>query len=115
MQDPYITLGIRENVGDAEVQAAYHRRLRQFPPEDCPQEFAAISEAYELLRTELDRVTFATSLYGPENLIFLILDHPALAERLSRLILEAMEAKIRLHWREAGLTEASAPRGFFFL
>ncbi|MCF7838242.1 MAG: J domain-containing protein [Candidatus Marinimicrobia bacterium] len=66
MQDPYITLGIRENVGDAEVQAAYHRRLRQFPPEDCPQEFAAISEAYELLRTELDRVTFALTGACPD-------------------------------------------------
>jgi len=56
MQDPYILLGIKEKVTDEDVQTAYHRCLRQYPPEECPQEFAAISEAYEHIRTERDRI-----------------------------------------------------------
>ena len=62
MGDPYLTLGICELVSDAEVSAAYHAKLRQFPPEDCPEEFATISEAYEAIRTEADRV--ALRLFG---------------------------------------------------
>ena len=57
MGDPYLTLGIHELVSDAEVSAAYHAKLRQFPPENCPEEFAKISEAYEAVRTEQDRIT----------------------------------------------------------
>ena len=56
MGDPYLILGIRENVSDEDVSAAYHRKLRQFPPEVHPEEFAVISEAYEAIRTEADRI-----------------------------------------------------------
>ncbi len=54
--DPYLTLGIHERVSDAEVAAAYHRKLRSYPPEEHPAEFAVISEAYEAVRTEADRI-----------------------------------------------------------
>ena len=43
-------------VSDEEVAAAYHRKLRAFPPEEHPAEFAVISEAYEAVRTEADRI-----------------------------------------------------------
>ena len=56
MGDPYLTLGIRECVSDAEVAAAYHAKLRMFPPEEHPEAFANISEAYEAIRTEADRI-----------------------------------------------------------
>lgn len=56
MGDPYLTLGIGELVTDEEVSAAYHTALRVFPPEEHPEQFARISEAYEAIRTEADRV-----------------------------------------------------------
>ena len=56
MSDPYLTLGIHERVSDEDVMAAYHRKLREFPPEEHPEEFAYISEAYEAIRTEADRI-----------------------------------------------------------
>lgn len=56
MRDPYLTLGIQELVSDEDVMAAYHAKLRQTPPEEHPEEFARISEAYEAIRTEDDRV-----------------------------------------------------------
>ncbi|NCC49885.1 MAG: hypothetical protein EOM20_01590 [Spartobacteria bacterium] len=55
MKDPYITLGIHEKVTDQDVQDAYHRCLRKYPPEENPRKFADISEAYELIRTDYDR------------------------------------------------------------
>lgn len=55
MSDPYLVLGILEQVSDEEVAAAYHAQLRRFPPEEFPEEFARISEAYEAVRTAADR------------------------------------------------------------
>lgn len=59
-------------------------------------------------------VTFATSVYGIENLIYLIADNPDLARRFSRLILEAMQGLARVMDEEAGHTPETAPRGFWF-
>lgn len=56
MLDPYLTLGIRESVTDEAVVKAYHAMLRMFPPESYPNEFASISEAYEAIRSEEDRM-----------------------------------------------------------
>ena len=58
MGDPYLVLGMNERVSDEEVAAAYHCKLREYPPEEHPEEFACISEAYEAIRTEAERIDF---------------------------------------------------------
>lgn len=63
MGDPYLTLGIQEMVSNEDVVNAYHKKLREFPPEEFPEQFAFISEAYEAIRTESDRVDLR--LFGP--------------------------------------------------
>ncbi len=67
-----------------------------------------------LYRSQRGPVTFTTSLFGIENLIFLIHDNPDLAARLRDAILNAMLGKIRVHDEEAGYTPETAPRGFSF-
>lgn len=67
-----------------------------------------------LYRGQRGPVTFAMSLYGVENLIFLILDNPKLAERLRDTILKAMLGMVQLFDEEAGYTKETAPRGFSF-
>jgi uroporphyrinogen decarboxylase len=59
-------------------------------------------------------VTFATSIYGCEKLIYLILDHPDLAARLRNTILHAMIGIAEVLDVEAGDTSETAPRGFSF-
>jgi hypothetical protein len=68
MGDPYLTLGIGEQVTDADVSAAYHAALRAFPPEEHPEQFSRISEAYGAIRTEADRVDLRLfgTLFRPE-------------------------------------------------
>lgn len=61
--DPYLTLGIHEMVSDDEVKSAYHAKVREFPPEDFPEQFSYISAAYEEIRTEKARVRLR--LMGP--------------------------------------------------
>jgi len=58
--------------------------------------------------------TFATSIYGSENMIFLCLDEPDLAARFSRTILRVMLDIARVLDEEAGYTPETAPRGFSF-
>jgi hypothetical protein len=55
-KDPYLLLGLQEQVTDSEVTDAYHAALRRHPPEREPERFAVISEAYESIRTEEARV-----------------------------------------------------------
>jgi len=65
-------------------------------------------------RNQRGPVTFATSIYGVENLIFLIADNPPLAARFRDAILAAMLEIRRVMDAEAGYTPETAPRGFGF-
>ena len=67
-----------------------------------------------LYRGQRGPVTFATSIYGVENLIFLIMDNPDLAVRFSSAILNAMLEIARILDEEAGYTPETAPHGFGF-
>ncbi len=59
-------------------------------------------------------VTLATSIYGVENLIFLILDAPELAVRFSNVIYNVMAGYIAITNKEAGYEHGMAPGGFAF-
>ena len=59
-------------------------------------------------------ITFAMSMFGVEDLVFLILDQPDLAARLRDSILNVMLEMIRIMDEEAGYTPENAPRGFGF-
>jgi len=67
-----------------------------------------------LYRDQRGPVTFAMSVYGVENLIFLIHDKPDLAVRFSEAILNAMLEIARVLDEEAGYTPETAPHGFSF-
>lgn len=60
-------------------------------------------------------VTFAMSVYGVENLIFLIHDRPDLAVRFSDLIARAILERARILDEEGGYAEGEAPSGFYWL
>lgn len=68
-----------------------------------------------LYRSQRGPVTFATSIFGAENLIFLIHDNPDLAVRFRDAILNAMLGIARVLDEEAGFTPTTSPRGFYFL
>jgi len=92
--------------------------LRSFVlPQNWDQEKArlrALGVPPPRYRGQRGPVTFATSVYGAESLIFLIMDDPALAARFRDLILKSMIALGTLLDEEAGDTPETAPRGFYF-
>jgi curved DNA-binding protein CbpA len=53
--NPFLVLDVTPDCSDEDVRAAYHRLLREFPPEKFPSEFQQIHEAATALRTERDR------------------------------------------------------------
>lgn len=50
MQEHYDCLGLSSDATPAQIKAAYHAKLREFPAHTHPQEFKAIRAAYEALR-----------------------------------------------------------------
>ena len=50
MQEHYNLLGLTPTATPAEIKAAYHLKLREFPAHTHSQEFKAIRAAYEVLR-----------------------------------------------------------------
>jgi len=67
-----------------------------------------------LYRSQRGPITFAMSIYGVENVIYLINDNPDLAARFRDLILRAMLARAEILDNEAGFDRSSAPRGFYW-
>jgi uroporphyrinogen decarboxylase len=67
-----------------------------------------------LYRDQRGPVTFATSIYGLEDLLFLIMDNEPLAMRFRDAILKTMLELGRVLDEEAGYTPETAPRGFGF-
>jgi len=93
--------------------------LREFMfPTGWESEKKRIYEEYgkkpDILRHVRGPVTLATSLYGAENLIFLILDEPDLARRFSSVISDVIFGMTAIMDEEAGYTEESKPGGFSF-
>jgi|SRR5579883_475671 len=52
MASHYEKLGISPGATPAQIKAAYHAKLREFPAHTYPEDFKAIREAYEALRKE---------------------------------------------------------------
>ena len=53
--NPFLVLDLPVDASDADVRAAYQRLLRKYPPEQRPEQFQQIQEAYGQLRTVRDR------------------------------------------------------------
>ncbi len=94
------------------------RDIRSFIlPENWDVEKARLTELGakpRLYRHQRGPCTFATSIYGSENMIFLCMDEPELASRFSRTILRVMLDIARVLDEEAGCTPETARRGFSF-
>ena len=59
MKTPFEILDIPEDSGDEVVKKGYLAMVKRFPPERFPSEFQRIRSAYETVKTEKDRLSFA--------------------------------------------------------
>jgi len=56
MIDPYEVLGVSTDADEAEIRRRYLELVRQFPPDQAPERFAAIRGAYEEVRDPARRL-----------------------------------------------------------
>ena len=92
--------------------------LREFmlPPnwEDKKARVMAAGGQPPLYRGQRGPITFAMSVFGVENVIYLLADKPDLAARFRDLILKAMLERARILDEAAGYSRQAAPHGFYF-
>ena len=72
------------------------------------------SRPVPIYRSQRGPVTFAASVYGPENLIYLLGDNEKLSARFRDLILRSILEVARITDELAGFTPETAPRGWSF-
>ena len=58
MKNPFFVLQVAETASDDDVQKAYLRAIRQYPPDRAPERFQEIRTAFETLRTRRDRLRY---------------------------------------------------------
>lgn len=76
MKTPYEILEVKEDVDDTAIKKAYLGMVRRYPPERCPDDFQRIYRAYELIKTEEDRLSyrlFHCTLPEPADIAALLL------------------------------------------
>ena len=87
-------------------------------PQNWESEKKRIYEEYgkkpDVMRGIRGPVTLATTIYGIENLIFLITDEPDLAKRFSGVISDTLFKMVTIFDEEAGFVYPDIPRYFWF-
>jgi uroporphyrinogen decarboxylase len=82
--------------------------------DDAKAKIIASGGRFPSYRGQRGPITFAMSVYGVENLIFLIMDNPELAGRFRDLIARSILDRARILDEEAGFAPEDAPRGFYW-
>lgn len=66
MKYPHGVLGVAEDASQEEIRRAYLEQLKAHPPEQDGKKFQEISDAYHLLKNDLDRAKL--NIFGiPQN------------------------------------------------
>jgi len=58
MANPYEQLQVAIEASDEEINKAYLKKVRQFPPERAPDKFQEIRVAFEKIKTKRDRIKY---------------------------------------------------------
>ncbi len=58
MNDPFCILNIPETANDNDIRKAYLKLVKQFPPEQAPEQFKRIRSAYDCIKNERSRLSY---------------------------------------------------------
>ena len=72
--NPYAVLGVGPEADDEQIRAAYLGKLKQHPPDRCPDEFESVRDAYDLLRDRRRRAQHTLFSCDPEAPLESLLD-----------------------------------------
>lgn len=58
MADPFTVLGLPTDSDDETIRKRYLALVKQYPPEQNPQKFAEVRQAYEALKDSVERLRY---------------------------------------------------------
>lgn len=90
MPDPYTVLGLPPDADDAAVRRRYLELTRRFPPEQHPEQFAAVRAAYEKVKDLDARVRHRLFDAGADDSIEAIIEEAACRTPRRRVGLDAL-------------------------
>jgi curved DNA-binding protein CbpA len=92
MHDPYAVLGVPADADDATIRGRYLTLVKQFTPESHPERFAAIRQAYELLKDAETRLRGRLFEVGKHENVANILEELACRSSRRRMSLTSLLA-----------------------
>lgn len=92
MTDPYAVLGLTADADDETIRRRYLELVRQFPPEQAPDRFAAVRSAYESLRDLDTRLRHRLFEAGRHEGIEAVIEEVKCHSPRKRLSLEAFRS-----------------------
>jgi curved DNA-binding protein CbpA len=72
--DPREVLGISPSAGEEEIRAAYLRKVKEYPPDQAPEEFEKVRNAFETLRDPRKRTLAMLHASDPRAPLTSVLD-----------------------------------------
>jgi curved DNA-binding protein CbpA len=95
MADPYSVLGLPPESDDDTIRRRYLQLVRQFSPEQHPEKFAAIRQAYEQLRDLNTRLRYRLFEAGKNESVDALIEEISCRTPRRRLSLETLLGVIR--------------------
>jgi curved DNA-binding protein CbpA len=95
MADPYSVLGLPPDSDDESIRRRYLQLVRQFTPEQHPDKFAAVRQAYENLRDLNTRLRYRLFEAGKDESVEAIIEEIACRSPRRRVSLETLFAVTR--------------------
>jgi DnaJ-class molecular chaperone len=74
-EDPQNILGVSPDADAGEIRSAYLNKIKEYPPERCPQEFERVRDAYEVLNDPRQRARVMLQSAKPEASLATLLDN----------------------------------------
>ena len=90
MSDPWEVLGVAADCDDEAIRRRYLELVRQYPPEQHPDRFAAIRQAYESLRDPTTRMRYRLFEAGRKDNVEAIIEELACRSTRRRVSLETL-------------------------
>ena len=80
-EDPQNILGVSDDADPEEIRAAYLKKIKDYPPERCPEEFERIRDAYKILSDPRRRSLIILQSADPEAPLVTLLDNQKKSRR----------------------------------
>lgn len=58
MKNPFEVLEVSEAATDTDIKKAYLGKVREYPPDRAPEQFQEIRAAFEIIKTQRDRLKY---------------------------------------------------------